>query len=135
MFEKIQQFRGRKYYLLSLATATGTLLSLSWYLPFTPLIFVALVPLLELEQQIYEGDFKRPKLTFWAYALLAMCLWNVGVIWWLWNASGWATLAAWIANAVLQTFPLILFQITKRASKNKFGLIKRVKIFYVFNSR
>ena len=112
MFEKIQQFREKKYYLLSLSILTGTLLSLSWYSFLTPLAFVALVPLLELEQQIYEGNFKRPKLTFFGYSFLSMVVWNVGVIWWLWNASGWATLGAWGANALLQTFPLILFHLS-----------------------
>lgn len=123
MFEKIQQFRDKKYYLLSLSILTGVLLSLSWYFPFTPLVFIAFVPLLELENQVYLGELKYPKLTFWSYSFLALLVWNLGVIWWLWNASGWATLGAWIGNALLQSLPLVLFQITKRASKNKFGFL------------
>lgn len=132
MFEKMQQFRGKKFYLLSLSLLTGMLLSLSWYSPFTILAFVALVPLLELENQIYEGNAKFPKLTFWAYSFLAISIWNIGVIWWLWNASGFATLGAWFANAFLQTFPLILFQITKRSSNNKFRLLPFIAFWMAF---
>ncbi|MGB0524777.1 MAG: apolipoprotein N-acyltransferase [Flammeovirgaceae bacterium] len=132
MLEKIQQFRGKRFYLLTLSVLSGALLSLSWYFPFTLLAFIALVPLLELENQIYEGDYKWPKLTFWLYALVSMTLWNIGVIWWLWNASGFATLGAWGANAVLQTFPLILFQLTKRASNDKFGFIPFVVFWVAF---
>ncbi len=116
----IQRWRTKKYYFLFLSLISGVLLSLSWYEPFTILAFFALAPLLELESQISVRKLKRPTLTYFLYGWLAFLIWNVGVIWWLWNAAGWATLGAWIANSLLQTLPLVLFQIARKASADKY---------------
>ncbi len=106
---------------LILSILSGLLLSLSWYWPFTVLSFVALVPLLLLERFVDQKSNKYPTFTFWAYSYISMSIWNIGVYWWLWNASGVATLGAWFANGLLQTLPLVFYQVTKRTSADKFS--------------
>lgn len=121
-FEKfLPTARQKKSYPYLLALSSALLASIAWYKPFTPLIFIAFVPLLELEQFIANSSFKRKYLSFFGFCFLFTFFWNVGVYWWLWNASGWMTFAAWIANGLLQTIPLMAFQVTKNTSKGKFA--------------
>ncbi|MCS6831971.1 MAG: apolipoprotein N-acyltransferase [Flammeovirgaceae bacterium] len=117
----LQTARQKKSYPYLLTLASAFLASVAWYKPFTFLIFVAFVPLLELEKFIADSSWKRKYLSFFGFSFLFTLLWNVGVYWWLWNASGWMTFAAWIANGLLQTLPLIAFQVTKKASQGKFA--------------
>mgnify|MGYP006422297881 CR=1 FL=1 len=65
----------------------------------------------------------RKFLKFFGFSFLAMSIWNVGVIWWLWNASGWATLGAWLANAALQATPLLAYQYIRRSGGERFGAL------------
>ncbi|MCS7003775.1 MAG: apolipoprotein N-acyltransferase [Cytophagales bacterium] len=113
----------RYYYLLFLSITSATALSLAWYPYFTALVFVGLVPILEAERYIYE-NFVSPQKVFFLFSFCTLLLWNIGVYWWLWNASGFTTLAAWIANALLQCIPLMLFQWGKlRIHKKSFQKI------------
>ncbi|GAB4338914.1 MAG: apolipoprotein N-acyltransferase [Flammeovirgaceae bacterium] len=121
MKDLLAPYRNLRGYGYILVLVSAVLISLSWYKPFTFLIFIALVPLLELERYIDESNFKRPYASFFAYSFLFTFLWNVGVYWWLWNASGVMTFNAWIANGLLQTLPLLVFQLTKRHSGGKFA--------------
>ncbi|GAA4846330.1 apolipoprotein N-acyltransferase [Algivirga pacifica] len=61
-----------------------------------------------------------------------MVSWNVTSYWWLWNASSWTTLAAWGANAALQSLPIMAFHISKRASKNQLGYLPFVLYWIAF---
>ena len=128
----IARLRQHPQYYILLSLISASFLSLSWYFPFTPLAFLGLAPLLEMESQIAEKKPKYPTLQFFLYGWLTLCLWNVGVIWWLWNAAGWATLGAWIANSLLQVLPLVAFQIIKRTSANRFGYFAFVVCWVTF---
>ena len=115
--------RTKKRWPLLLALLTGLLLSLSWYPPFTFLSFVALLPLLELEQHYYTNSRKWNWLKLFGLTWLAFSIWNIGVYWWLWEASGWMTLAAWFANALLQSLPIVVFHLVKKLSWDKFSYL------------
>lgn len=104
---------------LFLAILSGLLLSLSWYVPFQFLIFVALVPILFLEKYFFENKLATWKL--YLYVFLAILIWNIGTIWWLWNATKEAAVAAYIANALLQSLPVLFFHLVKKNSQNRFG--------------
>ena len=132
MSEYLISLRSKKYYFLKLSLISGFLLSISWYKPFTPLAFIAFIPLLELEYGIYNSSERYPKLKFFAYSYLSIVLWNIGVYWWLWYASQETTLAAWGANALLQVLPLVAFQITKRASKDKYSYFAFIVYWIAF---
>jgi len=112
--------QNKYWYAFLMSLASGGMLSLAWYPNFTVLAFIAIIPLLELERHTSQ-HFKRSLLAFWIFSWLTTILWNVGVYWWLWNASGTTTLAAWIANGLLQTIPLLAYQWGKnRVSKPTF---------------
>ena len=105
----------KKYQKILIATLSGLLLWASWPLRgCAALIFIALVPLLYLEQRISEGE--KGKL-FWL-SFLTFMIWNVGTTWWVWNATPAAT-AAWILNSIFMSTIFCLFHFTKRKLGNK----------------
>ena len=52
----LEQYRQKKYYALFLSVLGGILMALGWYFPFSPLLFVGLVPLLELIEFYFNKD-------------------------------------------------------------------------------
>jgi len=110
-----------------LAILSGILIGLSWYFPFTLLAFIGFVPLLLVEHALYKHNTQRSLVKLFFCSYITFVVWNIVVYWWLWNASGWATLGAWGANSFLMTFPMLAYHQTKKWSGNKFG-------FFVFVS-
>ncbi len=89
----------------------GVLLAGAW--PehgFTPLIFVAFIPLLYLQQRL--GDTGK-KGMFW-YAWLAFLVWNVLTTWWVWNSTEWGSLAAFALNSMFMAIFFQLFHLSKK---------------------
>ncbi|MEM6299498.1 MAG: apolipoprotein N-acyltransferase [Bacteroidota bacterium] len=108
------------------------LLALGFHPYLTPVLLVALVPLLMLEEQFYRSDKKQSLLRFWGWTILMFLLWNIADIWWLWNASGWMTLGAWIPNAILMSLPVVLFSWTRRLSAGRFRTLPFVTLWIAF---
>ena len=114
-----------RYYLL-LSILSGLLLTISW--PengFTPLIFVALVPLFFVQQ--YLGDSGK-KGMFW-YSWLAFLIWNVLTTWWIWNSTPSGALMAFILNSLFTAIIFQLYHISKKKLfDNKKGMF--ILLFY-----
>ena len=125
-------FREHKLYFLLLSISSGLLLGLAWYPFFTWCIFLGLAQILELKNVITKKNLRFPKLTLYAYTVLAFIVWNISVYWWLWYASEWMTLGAWIGNALLQALPVLLFYIIKKSSKNRFGYLAFICAWLAF---
>lgn len=123
------------------AVATGLMLSAAWPARgFTPLVFVAWVPLLWAEDYVYRrrkaaeaskvagqghaghggdaaqaGDVpvKPRRYHVFLYALTAFFVWNVLTTYWIWNSTPAAALA-WVANALLMATVFWLYHVTAR---------------------
>ena len=76
---------------------------------FAPIAFIALIPLLWLEESIAQGGEGK---LFW-HSFLGFLVWNVVTTWWIWNATP-AAAAAWILNALFMTIVFNLFHLTKK---------------------
>lgn len=102
---------------------SGCLLGISW--PETgslfPLIFIALVPLLLVEDEIYSKKYRPSKVYFNAY--VTFFFFNLITTWWIWNASAGGAIMAIFANAALMAIPFWMFHITKRYIGAKEGYI------------
>ncbi len=116
--------KGRAYLILSVLT--GILLTASWPVNgFTPLIFVSLVPLLFLQQDI--GD-KNKRGMFW-YSWLAFFIWNLLTTWWIWNSTAAGSLMAFILNSLFTATVFQLYHLSKKKLfDNKKGTA--ILIFY-----
>ena len=93
-----------------MAILTGGLLTAAWPTwGVTPVIFIALVPLLLTEGRVAQGEHGK---VFWL-SLLAFFTWNTATTWWVWNATP-AAILAWILNALFMATVFWLFHLTKK---------------------
>ncbi|MCR5014245.1 MAG: apolipoprotein N-acyltransferase [Bacteroidales bacterium] len=99
---------------LIMAVASGLLLWAAWPLRgFAPLIFIALVPLLYLEERISKGERGN---IFWL-SFVTFLVWNVLTTWWVWNATP-AAILAWILNSLFMSIVFWAFHHTKMKLSN-----------------
>lgn len=116
----------KRIHLLLLSLLSGLLLAAAW--PengFAPVIFVALVPLLFIQQ--YLGDHKKRGI-FW-YAWLTFISWNALTTWWIWYSTDVGSILAIALNSLFITVIFYLFHISKvKLFQNKKGCI--ILLFY-----
>jgi len=113
-------------YLILLSIVSGLLLSISWPVNgFTPIIFIALVPLFFVQQ--FVGDNNK-KGMFW-YAWLAFFIWNVLTTWWIWNSTEGGAITAFVLNSMFTAIVFYLYHLSKKKLfNNKRGMF--ILIFY-----
>ena len=101
--------------LILFSALSGFLLFASWPVDgFTPLIFIALVPLLIVQQ--YLGDNNK-KGVFW-YAWLTFLIWNVLTTWWIWNSTPMGSIMAFGLNSLFISIVFLLYHHSKKALFN-----------------
>ena len=102
----------KRFSILFIALLGSLLLWISWPVsPLTFLIFIALVPLLWVEEK--APDWK----SLFGLTYLHMLSWNILTTWWIWNASPSGAMSAFLANSLVMCLPWLLFYFTKK----KFG--------------
>jgi apolipoprotein N-acyltransferase len=81
---------------------SGLLLAFSWpEIGLEPLIFIAWIPLLFVEDYMLHAKLKYGALKFYGFAYLAFLIWNVTSTFWVKNASFEGALMAFLANSAL----------------------------------
>lgn len=104
------------------AVLTGLLLYLAWPVGgFAPLLFIAFLPLLWVEQQLYEQRIALYKVFSLAY--VAFFIWNFATTWWLHHASLGGAWFAISVNAGLISLVFWLYAFIKRKSNPTLALI------------
>ncbi len=95
------------YALLSVLSAL--FFTLAWQ-PFylLPFAFMGFIPIFMLERKIRIQEINSYAWLF-VYAWLAFLLWNIGSVWWIWNASAGGAIAAFIINSLPMVLPVLLF--------------------------
>ena len=98
----------------------GVLLGLSWPTAgLSPLLFVALVPLLWLIESTKNDGF-------WAFTLrvfLGFFVWNAIATWWLWNATVFGMFFAMFVNCCMMTLVILLWRRIDSKLGSKAGFI------------
>src|SRR5688572_14143843 len=101
--------------LFLLSSLSGVLLSLSWpERGWTPLIFIAFIPLLFVEHWLSKDATGKSTKRFFGLAYLAMLLWNSLTTWWIWNSTGVGAIVAIAVNSMFLTVVWWLFHFTKK---------------------
>ncbi len=100
---------------LVLSTLSGVLLA-AGFPPsyFTPVMFIAWVPLLMVEHEISQQQATAGKWGLLGYTYHALVLWNVLTTWWVGNTAFIAGIFAIWVNSILMWVPFLLFHHTKR---------------------
>lgn len=113
------------------ALLSGALLSISWFFGLTAFIFIALVPLLIIENYFSTLDTRRKKLKLIGLTYLTFLIWNLGVTWWVWFASPTA-LVAWTVNPLFMTVVFVTYSNIKNKLNKPWGVWLLVPIWLAF---
>jgi len=105
-----------------LSVLSGILLSLAWFDWSSGLyLFIALLPLLQVEKKITNSEIKNKGRVIFLFASLAFLIWNVADTWWISYVTIVGASAVILANTFLMATVFWLFHITKRKLGNFIG--------------
>ena len=111
----------KKAFNLLLVLLSGFLVGVSWFSPFTLLIFVGFVPLFITVSNIHNSDSRKKGLKIWGLVYISFFVWNIISTWWVYNASLEGAILAIVCNALLYSWMFIIWY---RIEKRIFGTIK-----------
>lgn len=110
---------------------TGVLLWLAWpERGFTPLIFIAWVPLLFAEYNFFSIHRKSKGFRMFGNFFLALLTWNSLTTWWIYYASDVGSIVAIAVNSLFMAIVWQLFYVLKRKHGSAIGYISLV-IFWI----
>jgi apolipoprotein N-acyltransferase len=116
----LQITKSQRYLLSSLS---GILLGLSF--PYTgslfPLVFVAFIPVLFVDEYISRRNYRAGKIFVHAY--LTFFFYNLISTWWIYHASFGGAVMAVFANALVMALPFYFFHLTKKYVGRKEGYL------------
>lgn len=125
----IQLSKTRRYLFSALS---GLLMAISF--PYTgsitPLIFVAWVPLLLVEESILANRYRSRKV--FTHAYLAFLIYNLVTTWWIWNADSGGAIMAFVFNSFLMALAFQAYHFCKKNVGKKEGYIGLVIIWAAF---
>lgn len=117
----------KRFHPLLLSVISGLLLWLSWPVSsYTPIIFIAFVPLLFAER------YAEKRVSFFKFSFLAMLIWNTGTTWWIWNATDAGAIGAIIANSLLMTLPWWGYRVFNRQYGQRVGFASLILFWMSF---
>lgn len=101
--------------LAGLSIFSGILLSLPWMAVMPGwILFIALVPLLIVEEETDRNRHKAKGIEFWHYAWLCFLTWNGLSTWWIMYATLTGAILTAVLNAALMATVWRLFHLLKR---------------------
>ena len=127
------QVSNNRWFLPLLAASSTLFFWLGWpVLPFAPLLFLAFVPLLIMEEHITAARYRKPGWKLFGWWYLTLLGWNVTTTWWVVNSTLVGGIFANLANAALMCIPLFLFRYTKRRVGPGLGYISFILFWIAF---
>ena len=125
----------KKIVKISLAILSGLLLASAWPTKgITPLIFIAFVPLLFLQDYIGD-DNNNVKGNIFGLSFLAFFIWNTLTTWWVWNSTPAGAVAMLLLNSSFMATTFWLYHITrKKIFNNKKGYFLLILFFLAFEN-
>ncbi len=122
----------KKYRLILISCFTGILLSLAW--PdkgFSPLLLIAFIPLLWVEDYIANDKTKRfSPFAGLFYSYLPFLIWNIITTYWVWYSTPVAILA-FTLNALLMSIAFQLFHYTRKRLYNGKGGYFALPVYWI----
>ncbi|MBU2557118.1 MAG: apolipoprotein N-acyltransferase [Bacteroidetes bacterium] len=120
----------KRYQQILLAVSSGLLLSAAWPVNgFTPLIFIAFVPLFFIQEDLGKAKNKGKGGLLFLLALLGFAIWNSLTTWWIWNSTPGGGIGAIVLNSIFMATTFWLFHFTKvQLYQNKKGNL--ILLFY-----
>ena len=125
----------KKIVKISLAILSGLLIAAAWPTRgFTPLIFIAFVPLIFLQDYIGD-DNNNEKGNIFGLSFLAFLVWNTLTTWWVWNSTPAGAVAMLLLNSSFMATTFWLYHYTrKKIFNNKKGFFLLILFFLAFEN-
>ena len=109
----------KKLHLLLLSLASGLLLSLAWpERGFPGLLFIGFLPLLLVEEQLFQNRDKTLKFSALLYSYPGFLLWNLLTTWWIVNSTMIGALLAIVLNSLFMSIVFQAFHWTRKKLSN-----------------
>lgn len=125
--------RKRIPFIIISSALTGVLLWLSWpERGFTPLVFIAWVPLFFAEYSFSNVHKMSKGIRMFGNFFLGLFVWNSLTTWWIYNATGAGSIAAIGLNSLFMTVPWFLFYLIKRKHGSGAGYTSLVFFWIAF---
>jgi len=123
----------KKHQLIFLSFASGLLLAASWPARGLPVLaFVALLPLLMVEGQMFDKRSHRRSVDFFMHAWLAFFVWNLLTTWWIVFATIPGMVTAVVVNSFFMAIPWWLMHVWRRMLPSRQGLLPVVFFWLSF---
>lgn len=111
----------------------GALLSVSWPAEGIPfLLLISFIPLLFVEDHIYQNEKHFPRFSVFFYSYPAFFLWNLLTTWWIYNATKFGMVGAVMLNAMFMSLIFQLFHSTRKATAEKSGYLSLALYWIAF---
>ena len=112
----------KKIKLISYSILSGVMLALAWTTwGLGPLLLVALIPLLLIENYFYTNKTEYKSVSLMPYSYLTFFTWNLISTWWVYNSTPEGGIAAVVLNSMFYAVIFWIFHITKRKLGAKIG--------------
>jgi len=116
-----------------LSVLSGLLLAPAYFQWGTGFImFIALIPLLMVEEDHYQRRAKNRTASLTWYAVITFMLFTALTVWWVKNAVAVGIIAALIVNTAFMTVPFMLFHYVKRHTGPRLGYLSLVTLWLAF---
>ncbi len=123
----------KKHRMILLSLASGLLLAASWPARGLPLLaLVALLPLLRVEDQMFDERGHRRSVDFFMHAWLAFFVWNLLTTWWIVFATIPGMITAVVLNSFFMAIPWWLMHLWRRMLPRKQGVLPVVFFWLSF---
>jgi len=87
----------------------------------SPLMLIALVPLLLVENHIAARNYRSSKV--FTHSYLTFFIYNTGTTWWIWNASPEGAVFAFLLNTLIMALVFQAYHLTKKQLGYKEGYV------------
>jgi len=111
-----------KHRLILLSIASGLLLTASWPARGFPFFaFFAFIPLLFVEQELFENRERNRSIRFFLFAWLAFFIWNLLTTWWIVYSTIPGAITAVVLNSLFMAIPWWLMHTWRRLVPKRQG--------------
>ncbi|MGD0709745.1 MAG: apolipoprotein N-acyltransferase [Bacteroidales bacterium] len=121
----------KKRYLLLLSLLSGLLLSFGWPARGFPiLLFFGFIPLLFIEDYIYQNKKLFSRLSFFCYTYISMLLWNILTTYWIYYSTTVGAILAITLNALFMSLALSLFHYSRTVLRHNYAYVTYI-LFWI----
>lgn len=123
----------KKNQLFLLAVFSGLLLAFSWFPHgMMPLLFIAFIPLLIVENEVFNNPEKYNSRIIFYYSFVTFAIWNIMTTWWIVNASWGGAAMAFFVSTLFMSLTFLFFHKIKKRVGARWGNVIFISCWITF---